>query len=63
MARSDLGKVRRAIEIENDAELSVREGRIGIRSRHVIEYGVTKEVRYLMKGQVYWRGLSVCPDI
>ncbi len=31
MARFDLAKVRRAIEIENDAELSVREGQIGIR--------------------------------
>jgi hypothetical protein len=31
-------------EIETDAELSVRERRIGIRSRHVIEYGRNKGV-------------------
>jgi hypothetical protein len=40
-------------EIETDAELSVRERRIGIRSRHVIKYGGTKEVRPLIKEQVY----------
>ena len=50
-------------ESAGDAQQSVHEGQIGIRSRHVIEYGCTKEVRSLMKGQVYWRGLSVRPDI
>ena len=49
-------------ESESDAELSMREERIRIRSRYVIEYGVTKERRYLMKEQADRRGLPVRPD-
>jgi hypothetical protein len=50
-------------EGESDAGQSVHEGQSGIRSRHRIEHGDTNEVQSLMKGQVYWRGVSVLPDI
>ena len=41
----------------------MHEGQIGICSYQVVEYSITKEVRYLMKGQVDWRVLSIRPDI
>jgi hypothetical protein len=62
LVRSGAGPSGDGEEDESDAQQSVHEGQIGIRSRHVIEYGSTKEVRYHMKGQVYWRGVFVRPD-
>lgn len=60
--RSGAGPSGDGEEDESEAQQSVYEGQIGTRSRHVIEYGGTKEVWYLMKGQVYWRGVSVRSD-
>jgi len=63
LVRFSKGPMGDGTEGESDAGQSVHEGQSGIRSRHRIEHGDTNEVQSLMKGQVYWRGVSVLPDI